>query len=335
MNAPAHWARPPDDPGLLARLLAPLSLIWRAATALRRRAARAERAPVPVLCIGNLIAGGSGKTPMVAALLRRLGGRGINAQVISRGHGGRLRGPHRVDAATDTARDVGDEPLMLAAAGPVWISRDRATGARAAAADGADLVILDDGYQNPQLVKDASIVMVDAVVGFGNARVIPAGPLREPVAEGLARADLVVLVGPQKDRARALEIWPDLTGVARVEASLMPLATGMIEPGDPVFAFAGIGYPDKFFATLRALGADLVGARAFPDHHRYQPAILRRMIAEALARNAMLVTTEKDAVRLPPGLRSEVVTLMVRLEPEDWGPIDAVIDRLLDRGAQA
>lgn len=331
MKAPAYWSAPADRPGLLAHLLTPVSVIWQAATALRRRAARAKAAPVPVLCVGNLIAGGSGKTPMVAALLRRLGERGIAAHVVSRGYGGRRKSPHRVDPAQDTALDVGDEPLMLAAAGPVWVSRDRVAGARAAAAAGADLVILDDGFQNPYLVKDASILMVDAVAGFGNGRVIPAGPLREPVASGLARSDLVVLVGHPDARRRALSVWPELAATQRVEASLVPLDTGMIMQGDPVFAFAGIGYPEKFFATLRAMGAHLVGTRAFPDHYRYDPAILRRMISDARARNAMLVTTEKDAVRLPPAFRGEVMTLMVRLEPEDWSRIDAMIDRLLAR----
>lgn len=331
MKAPAYWARPPDSPGLLARCLAPAAALWQAATALRRRMARPQNAPVPVLCIGNLIAGGTGKTPMVAALLRRLGDRGVTAHVVSRGHGGSLTGPHRVDPDRDTADEVGDEPLMLAASGPVWVSRDRVAGARSAAAAGAEMVILDDGFQNPHLVKDASILMVDAIAGFGNGRVMPAGPLREPVKSGLARADLVVLVGQPEDMVRALTIWPELADVPRVEASLVPVETGMIMPGDPIFAFAGIGYPTKFFVTLRAMGADLVGMRAFPDHHRYDPAILRRMVADARARNAMLVTTEKDAVRLPSAFRGEVMTLVVRLEPDDWTRIDAIIDRLLAR----
>ncbi len=329
MRAPAHWSTAPGRPGLLARALTPLSWLWQAGACVRDRRAKAEIAPVPVLCIGNLIAGGSGKTPMVAALLRRLQAADHDVHVVSRGYGGRIAGPHKVDLTRNKLADVGDEPLLLAAHGPVWIAKDRAAGARAAAADGAGLVLLDDGFQYPGLVKDAAIVMVDAVAGFGNGRVIPAGPLREPVAAGLKRADLVVLLGQPDDRARARQIWPELNGPPLVEAQLVPMAAGMVVEGDPVFAFAGIGYPQKFFATLQAMGADLVGTRSFPDHHVYAPKMIRRMMAEAHAQNAMLVTTEKDAVRLPAQLRREVVSLQVRLEPEDWGPIDAIIGRIL------
>lgn len=328
MKTPAHWSRDPESPGLIARLLAPFSTIWGLAADLRSRWVRTEIAPVPVLCIGNLIAGGSGKTPMAAALLQRLSARGVSAHIVSRGYGGRLKGPHLVDPSRDTVRDVGDEPLMLAANGPVWVARDRAAGARAAAGQGAQLILLDDGFQNPSLAKDASIVMVDAVAGFGNGRIIPAGPLREPIAEGLSRADLVVLVGEPEDRGRALARWPSLASAPRVDARLVPVQSGIIDRGDRVLAFAGIGYPEKFFSTLRALGADLIGTRAFPDHHSYAPQILRRMIADARAQDAMLMTTEKDAVRLPTAFRREVVTLMVQLEPDDWAPIDALIDQV-------
>lgn len=329
MKTPAHWSTDPANPGLTARLLAPLAAIWRLASNLRLRSGRTEIAPVPVLCIGNLIAGGSGKTPMAAALLQRLSARGVAAHVVSRGYGGRLKGPHLVDPSQDTVQDVGDEPLMLSAIGPVWVSRDRVAGARIAAAQGAQLVLLDDGFQNPSLAKDASIIMVDAVAGFGNGRIIPAGPLREPIAQGLGRADLTVLVGEADDRARALVKWPSLSTTPRVDARLVPLQTGIIDQGDRVMAFAGIGYPEKFFSTLRAMGADLIGTQAFPDHHSYSPQILRRLIADARAQDAMLITTEKDAVRLPPAFRREVMTLMVRLEPDDWAPIDAIVDRIL------
>ncbi|MEM8537663.1 MAG: tetraacyldisaccharide 4'-kinase, partial [Pseudomonadota bacterium] len=208
MKAPAHWSRPPQAPGILARLLSPATALWRLGSAVRAHLMTTEIAPVPVLCVGNLTAGGAGKTPMVASLLRRLEAKDVKAHVVSRGYGGRIDGPHRVDITKDNAGDVGDEPLMLAAMAPVWVARNRVEGARAAAAAGAELVILDDGFQNPGLMKDAAIVMVDAMSGFGNARLIPAGPLREPVLAGLERADLIVLVGDQDSRARALQTWP-------------------------------------------------------------------------------------------------------------------------------
>jgi tetraacyldisaccharide 4'-kinase len=286
---------------------------------------------VPVVCIGNLTAGGAGKTPMVAALLARLVARGCRPHVVSRGHGGRLarsgsRAPHRVDPDRDSHGDVGDEPLLLAAFAPVWVARDRAAGVRAAAAAGAGLILMDDGFQNPSVVKDRAILMVDAGSGFGNARLIPAGPLREPVDAGLARADVVVLVGTQAERRVAAGRWPGLAGA--VGARLVPRRTGLSLAGERVFAFAGIGRPDKFFATLGAMGAEIVGAVAFADHCDYPPAVLRRLQRRALAEGAMLVTTEKDAVRLPVEFRPEVVVVQVYLEPDDWAAIDQVFAQL-------
>ncbi len=331
MRAPAFWSSPPGAPGLAARLLWPASLLWRLGTALRRLRASPGRAPVPVVCIGNLTAGGAGKTPLVQAIAERLAGQGVAVAVVSRGHGGRCRGPHRVDPAADSAAEVGDEPLLLAQTLPVWVARDRLAGARAAAAGGAALVLLDDGAQNPHIAKDLTILAVDAEAGFGNGRVMPAGPLREPVADGLARADLAVLIGPEPARARLLADWPALGRLPCVAARLAPPATGLALAGLPVVAFAGIGRPEKFFATLRGMGARLAAAHAFPDHHVYPPRVLRRLLAEARRQGAMLVTTEKDAVRLPPEFRREAMALPIRLEPEDWAPLETRLAALLPR----
>jgi tetraacyldisaccharide 4'-kinase len=276
-----------------------------------------------VICVGNLTAGGAGKTPTVIAVLEALAGRTPHA--LSRGHGGRLRGPHRVDPLRDTAADVGDEPLLLAAFAPTWVARDRAAGAAAAVAAGAGAVVMDDGFQNPGLAKDLSLVVVDAAQGFGNGRLIPAGPLRERVADGLARADAVVLIGSDTDAGAAMARWPDLATRPVLRARLEPLATGLPLDGADVVAFAGIGRPEKLFATLRACGARLVAAHGFPDHAPYPVPILRRLVAEARAADAMLVTTEKDAVRLPPAFRREVIALPVRLRWAD----PAALDRLL------
>ena len=331
MKAPRFWSNPPGAPGWQALALSPAALAWRIGALTRGLTARAKRGPVPVVCIGNLTAGGAGKTPMVAALMQRLQGQGVDVHVVSRGHGGLTRGPHRVAPDRHEFRDVGDEPLMLAGLGTVWVSRDRAAGVRAAAAEGARIVVLDDGHQNPHVVKDVSILMVDAGQGFGNGRVMPAGPLREPVASGLARADLVVLVGTPEARRAAVARWPDLERVQPLGAELRLLPAGLPLEGENVFAFAGIALPEKFFETLRGVGARVMATRSFPDHHRYRPAIVQRMIADARRAGAMLVTTEKDAVRLPPELRREVLTVQVRLEPDDWAPIDALIAPLLER----
>ena len=329
MQSPGFWFR---SSGVLSTLLGPATWIWRLGGALRSWRARPVKAGVPVICIGNLTVGGAGKTPMAMACLERLQAQGIAVHLLSRGHGGRLRGPHRVDPRADTAADVGDEPLLLAQTAPVWIARDRAAGALAAAAGGAEMILLDDGFQNPGLVKDASILMVDAVQGFGNRRLVPAGPLREPVASGLARADLTVLVGPPEAREAAVRRWPELAEA--LPARLSPPPTGLDLDGTRVLAFAGIARPGKFFATLGDMGAVLCQTQAFADHAPYSRRILERLKRDARAAGAVLVTTEKDAVRLPPAFRREVMVLPIRLEPEDWAPLDRIFASFRDKTPQ-
>jgi tetraacyldisaccharide 4'-kinase len=263
----------------------------------------------------------------VIALVERLKRRGVAVQVVSRGHGGSLAGPVRVEERRHKAAEVGDEPLLLAAFAPVWVARDRAAAGRAAAADGAQVLVMDDGMQNPGLAKDLTLAVVDAEAGFGNGRVMPAGPLREPVADGLARADLLLAVGPLEARAGFRAAWPELR-LPVLGAELAPLRTGMDWRGLRAFAFAGIGRPEKFFATLRGLGAEVVATQGFADHAPYDGRLLARLQADAKARGAQLVTTEKDAARLPVAFRMRVLTVPVRLEIEEWAPLDAALERL-------
>lgn len=317
MKTPAFWY---PDPGVVpwqARALAPLAALYAFGT--RRRVAQSPRytPECPVICVGNIHAGGMGKTPTVIALAELAKARGLQPVILSRGYGGQITAPHRVQP-TDKAEKVGDEPLLMAAFAPVWVADDRVAGAKAAAEDAPDVLILDDGFQDPSLFKTLSLVVVDGAVGFGNGRVIPAGPLREPVSEGLARADAVVCVRGETTRTLDLQ-----TRV--LDASLEPLPTGLPWAGVRVLAFAGIGRPQKFFATLRGLGAEVIRTVPLGDHQPLTPALMTRLETEAKARSAQLVTTEKDAVRLPASFRQKVTTLPVRLRFEDEGALDAFL----------
>lgn len=316
MRAPDFWGAPP---GLAAGLLAPAGAVWTAAASLRRSLVRPYRAPSPVICIGNLVAGGSGKTPIVLSLAERLSQCGIDVHVVTRGYGGRLAGPVRVDLQEHDADAVGDEPLMLAAAAPTWVARDRAAGIGAACEAGAGLVLLDDGFQNPNFDKDLSVLAIDAGYGFGNGRVIPAGPLREPVEGGLARADAVVLIG---DGPAPAEI--ERSGLPILRAALAPV-DGARLAGRRVLAFAGIARPARFFATLRGLGAEIVGAREFSDHHRFTAPEIAALRREATAADATPVTTAKDWVRLPAANPQGIEVLAIDLFWRDPTALDALL----------
>ena len=314
---PEFWARR----GVLSALLQPLAWSYAAGAAARQLLTRPVRLAVPVICVGNLVAGGAGKTPVVLALARRLAARGGAVHILSRGYGGSLAGPVRVDPARHGAAEVGDEALLLAATAPSWVARDRVAGGRAALAAGASLLLLDDGLQNPHLAKDLALLVVDGGYGFGNGRVLPAGPLRESLVAGLARADAVVLMG--EDRA-GLGVLLGEKPVLR--ATLLPEDSGRFA-GKRVLAFAGIGRPAKFFATVAAAGAEIVARHAFADHHRYSEAELQKLAAESQTKGAALVTTAKDAARLAPDWLKRVEVLRVAAAFAD----EAMLDRLLER----
>lgn len=321
MIAPSFWYAPPDNPSWATRLLAPLAAVYGWATA-RRMRKPGYHAQVPVICVGNINVGGTGKTPATIALIERLPG----AHVVTRGYGGRLAGPLRVEPQRHSAQDVGDEPLLLAAFAPTWVARDRAAGVRAAQDAGARVVLLDDGFQNPSVQKALSIVVVDAARGFGNRRCLPAGPLREPVAVGMKRADFLLSIGGHEDQARFAAGFP--SPVPHLTGRLEVLPMGMGWRGEKVLAFAGIGDPARFFASLRDEGAEVVRAQALDDHQPLSEKLLTRLEAEAKMLSAQLVTTEKDAVRLPVAFRQKVLTLPVRLRLDDWGPLDAALRQI-------
>jgi tetraacyldisaccharide 4'-kinase len=307
-TAPAFWQRPS---GIITDLLLPLGAAWDSVGRLRRALSPAYCAPVPVVCIGNLVAGGAGKTPVALALSAWLLEHDVRVHVVSRGYGGRLGGPVRVDPSRHDALAVGDEALMLAAGAPCWVARDRVAGVRAAVTAGASAVVLDDGFQDPAIGKTLALIVVDAEYGFGNRRVIPAGPLRENLHGGIARADAVVVLGVEAETTGA-EQTCEAIGRPVLRAILAPIA-GERLAGERLLAFAGIGRPEKFFTTLRRLDAMLVDAQAFPDHHLFRGAeidLLRRRAAHSGAR---LITTRKDIVRLPPELRAGIEVLEVEV----------------------
>ncbi len=328
-SRPQFWHPDPARPSrradrILARSLHPASLLYRFVHRLRWRLAAAARESIPVFCAGGLTVGGSGKTPLALLLADELKALGEQPHFLSRGFGRRLQGLVRADLTRHTAREIGDEPVLLARAAPVWLCADRARAARAAAAQGASALILDDGFQNPGLHKDCAILTLDPGRGLGNRRLFPAGPLREPLKDALARAQALLLIpGPAPDSI-----------AAQAEKNNCPVFTGQItpriDPANPLgkgryLLFAGIAHPERFHSLARSLvqtaGGEIAAMRAFPDHHFYRPEEARQLLDQAARAGAKLLTTEKDMVRLQacPGapfaqLRRICLCLPVRLQ---------------------
>ena len=295
MRAPAFWWRP--KPSLAAHLLRPSSALYGAVAGWRMQR-RGEAAQVPVVCVGNFTVGGAGKTPAAAAIARLLAADAQKPFFLTRGYGGRLAGPIQVDPAAHKASDVGDEPLLLARAFPTYVARDRSAGARHAEGAGASVIVMDDGLQNPSLAKDLALAVVDGVTGIGNGFCLPAGPLRAPLASQWRKVDALIVVG---------EGAPGSVLAREAGARSKPVFRARLEPdaaisgqlrGRRVFAFAGIGRPEKFLATLQRCGAAVVRSKSFPDHHPYKLDDIHAILAEAKAQNLHVVTTEKDFARI-------------------------------------
>jgi tetraacyldisaccharide 4'-kinase len=318
VREPAFWYRPPS---LMSRLLMPLGALYGLVAGLRMRSGGFD-AGTPVICVGNYHAGGAGKTPTVLALTKLLRELGETPIVLSRGYGGKWQGPVRVDPERHIAANVGDEPLMLALMVPVVIARDRVGGVALARSQGATVILMDDGFQNPAIAKDASIIVIDGDRGLGNACVFPAGPLRAPLPPQLARTDALIVIG-DGTAARAV--------AAAIAAQAKPVLSAHLEPdaaslallgGKRVLAFAGIGDPARFFRTLRGAGVDVVRERVFADHHPFSPGEIEALIAEAKPDGLALVTTEKDLARLRgvegiPASARDIAAFAVTLKFDD------------------
>jgi tetraacyldisaccharide 4'-kinase len=324
MRAPDFWTG--DGRGIAPFLLSPISALYARATE-RRVAKPGWRAPIPVICCGNATAGGAGKTGLALDIGQRLANRGVAVHFLTRGYGGKLRGPVRVEPGRHDSQAVGDEALLLAAERPTWVASDRAAGARAAIEAGAQVLVMDDGLQNPTLEKDLSFLAIDGSYGFGNGRVIPSGPLREPVANAASRAQAAVLMG-NDDHGALAQLPP---GMPVLRARTVPGPEAAQLKGQPVFAFCGIANPRKFFTTLSEAGAIIAGRASYADHYPYDAGDLRELLAEADRLRAVPVTTRKDFVRIPPAFRARVTVVTVTLAWDEPAQLEMMLDPLAGR----
>ena len=318
MKTPAFWT----SKNTLSNLLLPLSVLYEIGTTLYRVFIKPVTLPIPVICIGNLTAGGSGKTPVALHIGQLLKDRGIQAFFLSRGYGGTIKDPVLVDPEKHTARDVGDEPLLLAGLLPTVVAKGRLSGARFALQKGAQAIIMDDGFQNPSITKTLSLLVIDGRVGFGNKRLLPAGPLREDPESGLKRAHAVVVL----NRTTIVPALPPYT----------PVLNGKTHPKDPtalkgkkLFAFCGIAYPQKFFDMLTSAGAQVIDKESFPDHYLYRESDIKKLIDRAHKKQAILVTTSKDSVRVPPALKPWVSTIEMTIDFDNAALLDSILDYIL------
>ena len=320
MKTPALW----DSKNILSTLLLPLSWLYALCVQLRWSFTSPETLSVPVICVGNLTAGGGGKTPVALYVGQRLRQKNVKAFFLSRGHGGSLQGPAQVDPARHGAREVGDEPLLLAGVLPTIISKDRVRGAYYAIALGAEAIVMDDGLQNPTLTKSLSLLVVNAKIGFGNRRMLPAGPLRQTMRSGFARTDALVLIGGNRLTGIPADL-PVLFASAGMNAATEGLR------GRKALAFCGLAYPQKFFDALKAAGVSVIETKSFGDHHLYSEKDFRRLLARATELEATLVTTAKDAARLTPRQRVQVAIVDVELAFDDPEALDALLDEAMGR----
>lgn len=325
MKSPEFWKR--GRGGWKSFLLRPAAWMYRLGVRLSR-VSLSVKASAPVICIGNVVAGGAGKTPVAIAVGQYLISAGLNVQYLSRGYGGIEQGPHQVDVEVDQASRVGDEPLLLSRIAPTWVAKSRVEGAQSSCDAGADVIVMDDGLQNLSLHKDISLCVIDGSFGLGNGQIMPSGPLRETLANALKKSNAVVVVGADKaDVEKAVgSISPEMP---ILKAALMPQNTSSGLAGQRVHAFAGIGHPDKFFETLYELGCEVRKTTSFADHHAFKESDISNLVAAAQSDNALLLTTEKDYVRLDQKWSESITVLPVSLVWQNEAMLPAIFEQLL------
>lgn len=328
MRQPDFWYQ---ARGFRSSLLKPLSALYALQQSRRLKAGLRVSSKIPVICVGNLHVGGGGKTPTALAIAKRLIGQGHRPHFITRGFGGSASNPLQVDLKKHHSKMVGDEPLLLASVAPTWVAADRIRATRCVEQTDATVIVLDDGFQDPSLNHDLSIIVVDARRGFGNGEVLPAGPLREPVQQGLARADLLLVVGDESQYRHLTQQWSQCLTMEVTRARLKVIETGINWENMRLVAFAGIADPEKFFLTLREIGGEIIQEFPLSDHAPIDTRMLHRMATLAKAKDASLVTTEKDAVRLPDSWRTRVLSLPIHLNFEDEERINQCLERLVCR----
>lgn len=319
MKTPQFWS----TRGTLAKLLLPISILYDIVSTMKRAQVKPNGFPVPVICVGNLIAGGSGKTPVALYIGRMLKSKNVNAFYVSRGYGGKFKGPVLVNPKKHSAREAGDEPLLLSEVLPTVVSKDRVAGVRYALSKGAKAIVLDDGLQNPSVVKSLALLVIDGQNVFGNGYLIPAGPLRERPENGYKRAHAIIVLN------RSTRVPPLPSDRPALNARTFPQNAEAFK-GRKVIAFCGIAYPDKFFATLSSAGAQLVEKIPFADHYPYSMMDMQKLLFKGHIADAVLVTTAKDAVRIPAKYRDCVAVLDIGIEFENPAMMENIIDYIMN-----
>lgn len=321
---PIFWKRKTP----LSAIMLPASLLYSFAGLLRKMITSKYYAKVPVICVGNVTVGGAGKTPVVLALTQLLSAQGFKVAIASRGYKGEITKPTLVDKNRHTVNSVGDEPLMLARIAPTYIAAIRPLAIQMAEENGANIVIMDDGLQNPSIAKTLSILVIDGKYGIGNGFIMPAGPLRESLSSGISKVDAVILVGSDDTNILNNKAFSRYKPIPVIRARLEPNGN-LPDKTIPYIAFAGIGNPDKFFATLIENGYNIAKTISFPDHYNYSDNDINTLIQSAESSGAGLITTEKDEVRLPLFVRKKVKVLPVRIVWDDEKQIRTILEKIL------